>query len=168
MTLRFLNPGTVILQLNQIRSSLDHVHEQGWHGRPGYLLQQAASGSPVTSTPSPDAKKRTKRFLGKKTTTTTTVKPPVAAYNTLTATVPPPFLYDTVEAVVEGVEACKPYIFTVKIYSPRNAVMGEIEGQADFFKFKNENLFLSIIMLCVIVLSVVAPNTAPACSYAGK
>jgi hypothetical protein len=133
MTLRFLNPGTVILQLNQIRSSLDHVHEQGWHGRPGYLLQQAASGSPVTSTPSPDAKKRTKRFLGKKTTTTTTVKPPVAAYNILTATVPPPFLYDTVEAVVEGVEACKPYIFTVKIYSPRNAVMGEIEGQAYFF-----------------------------------
>ncbi len=76
-------------------------------------------------------KKRTKRFLGKKETATTTAKPPIAGAplpQTLTATVPPPFLFDTIEAIVEGVDACKPYIFSIKIYSPRNAVMGEIEG----------------------------------------
>jgi hypothetical protein len=81
----------------------------------------------LTSAP---GKKRTKRFLGKKETTTT-AKPPIAGAplpQSLTATVPPPFLFDTIEAVVEGVDACKPYIFSIKIYSPRNAVMGEIEG----------------------------------------
>ena len=87
-------------------------------------------GQQATTTP-PPGKKRTKRFLGKKETTTTTAKPPIAGAplpQSLTATVPPPFLFDTIEAIVEGVDACKPYIFSIKIYSPRNAVMGEIEG----------------------------------------
>ena len=108
---------------------LDHRHEQGWHGRPGFVSQQPVAGSAAagqtTTTAAP--KKRVKRFLGK-TTTTTTVRPIVAQQNILTSLTTPPFLFESIEAVIEGVEACKPYIFTLKIYSPRNAVMGEIEG----------------------------------------
>ena len=112
----------------------DHRHDQGWHGRPGFTFQQPAAGSAVaglstTTTTTAAPKKRTKRFLGKKTTTTPPPVRPIASQaNVLTSLTTPPFLHESIEAVVDGIEACKPYIFTLKIYSPRNAVMGEIEG----------------------------------------
>jgi hypothetical protein len=113
---------------------LDHHHEHGWHGRQGYVFQQVASAAAIvnaTTTTTPAPKKRTKRFLGKKTTTT--AKPLLAAGSALpaflSATILPPFLNENIEAVVDGVDACKPYIFSLKIVSPRNAVMGEIEGE---------------------------------------
>ena len=89
----------------------------------------AAAAAPTPDPAAATGKKRPKRFLGKKTTTT--AKPPIAGApvpQAVTATILPPFIYDTIEAVVEGVEACKPYIFSLKIVSPRGAVMGEIEG----------------------------------------
>ena len=111
----------------------EHHHEHGWHGRADHVFEKAAVAAAAATAPTPDpaaaGKKRTKRFLGKKTTTT--AKPPIAGApvpQAVTATVLPPFIYETIEAVVEGVEACKPYIFSLKIVSPRGAVMGEIEG----------------------------------------
>jgi hypothetical protein len=50
--------------------------------------------------------------------TTTTSSKPLAASSvpgSLTVFVPPPFLSDTMEALVEGVEPCKPYVFTLKV-----------------------------------------------------
>ena len=51
-----------------------------------------------------------------------------AVPGSLTVFVPPPFLFDSIEAVVDGVEPCKSYIFTMKVISPQNLVLAEIEG----------------------------------------
>lgn len=43
-------------------------------------------------------------------------------------TAAPPFLFDTIEIIVDHVEACKPYRFHLKVLSPQNLVLGEIDN----------------------------------------
>jgi hypothetical protein len=40
----------------------------------------------------------------------------------------PPFLFDTIEILVDNVEPCKPYRFNLRIVSPQGASLGDIDG----------------------------------------
>ena len=102
--------GTFLKEANLLYP--DHDHNQGWHGRNDFNATARSRRSATT------------------VAATTTVAPTAsasstlnAAGSTLTALTSPPFLFDIIEAVVEGVEPCKPYLFTLKIVSPQGPTL---------------------------------------------
>ena len=111
----------------------NHDHTHGWHGNGNWnqtrtkrsIFSKATTTIASTTTSSSSTTTATR---SSSTTTAAKASATAAASGSLTVYVSPPFLHDSIEAVIEGVEPCKSYVFNLKVVSSQNLNLGEISG----------------------------------------
>jgi hypothetical protein len=121
------------------RSGLDkvmypnHDHEAGWHGIVNWNQTRTKRNifSRATTTTTTSTTTTTTKLTSTMTTSASTTAAKASATvasGSLTVYVSPPFLYDSITAVIEGVEPCKSYLFNLKVVSHQALVLAEISG----------------------------------------